>query len=156
MSDSDILGVLKDRYNGSVFSAIAAGDFGGLGWRFDRVGVVRHHVDYDDSVLFSPWYAGVARFTGLYVFVDGVDGENVTNARIDNEYVGRGHDAPGVDAGGEFTRVRFDRYVSVSAGDVCYCVYADGLVSQLLLDVIYPTRIASSGGLASAIARSVA
>ena len=38
-----------------------------------RVSVVRHHVDYDDSVLFSPWYAGVARFTGLYVFVDGVD-----------------------------------------------------------------------------------
>ena len=41
------------------------------------------------------------------------DVEYVTNARIDNEYVGRGHDAPGVDAGGEFTRVRFDRYVSL-------------------------------------------
>ena len=34
---------------------------------------------------------------------------------------------------------------------VCGMVYADGLVSQLLLDGFYPTCIVSSGWLASAI-----
>lgn len=133
--DSSVLKILQGGYEESCFSTTSAVRSDGLGWCFDRVGVVRDNADFESSVLFSSWFPGRARVSGVYVFVNGDDGGHVATARVDFACCD-GSPYARSDVG--CTRIEFDRYISVSVGDVCFCVYADSVVSQFALDIVFP------------------